>query len=509
MDYNLKLQLYDYANNETEQYGYIAHYSYNDLSDSTYTTLPTYANLYIDKFSHKKDEVVTFTCHTDGVINNLWIYCPDGSPLVYQDIGLSKEITFGWIGHYRALVQTWNDYGNVIGELIDFVIGEPTYAELKIDKFSHQKDERVTFTALSDGDINNLWIYCPDGSPLIYQDIGQTKEITFGWIGHYQALVQTWNDSGNVISDLIDFVIGPPTYATLSSDKYTYQKNETATFFCDTDGDLNTVWIYYPDGSRSYYWNVGNSVQLSFAEAGSYRALVQTWNESGNVISEYISFVVKPSAFLVIPDGSSAIIDKNTHQITGLTAGGTAAGFERNYVSVSGGSFEYEYPTAKQVMGTGTKIKVYDIEQQLVDTYTVVIFGDIDGNSWYDGTDAYFVSLVANGLISQSTLTDAQLAACDANHDGVIDANDVVLIEKAGLLLNDIDQNAAPEELETNSVYLAYCSLIDQTVELVEPEQPVQTAEPQPAAQNILAWFSNLFSIVLNWIYRIFNLQIA
>ena len=160
-------------------------------------------------------------------------------------------------------------------------------------------------------------------------------------------------------------------------------------------------------------------------------------------------------------------------------------------------------------MGTGTKIKVYDVEQQLVETYTIVIFGDIDGDGWYDGTDAYFVSLVANGLIPASALTEAQRMAADANHDGNIDAADVALLEQAGLLLNDIDQTATQEELKTNSVYLEYCSLIDQTVEIIEPDQPTATAEPQPTTQNILDWFSDLFQIVLNWIYRIFHLQMA
>ena len=208
---------------------------------------------------------------------------------------------------------------------------------------------------------------------------------------------------------------------------------------------------------------------------------------------------------------STVVIDTDHCNIYGLTAGGTAATFEQNYVTVSGGSFEYEYPTEKQVMGTGTKVKVYDIEQKLVDTYTVVIFGDVDGNSWYDGTDAYFVNLVVNGMISPDTLTEAQRMAADANHDGNIDSLDVALLEQAGLLLANIDQTAAPDELQTNSVYLEYCSLIDQTVELVEPEQPAEpadtAAEPQPAAQSILAWFRNMIQVVLTWIYRIFNLQ--
>ena len=266
---------------------------------------------------------------------------------------------------------------------------------------------------------------------------------------------------------------------------------------------LGTVTL--PTPTRTGYtfagWNAkADGTGTKFAAGASYKPTAK--------VTLYAKWTANPP---VITPVSGAAINSQTHQITGLTAGGTSAGFEQNYVSVSGGSFAYEYPTAKQVMGTGTKIKVYNIEQTLVDTYTVVIFGDVDGDGWYDGTDAYFVRLVANGLIARSALTDAQLAACDANHDGTIDTADVNLIEKAGLLLAQVDQTLPSEELQTNSVYLEYCSLIDQSVEITEPatDEPAQIAEPRFAAQSILARFSNLFQIILNWIYRIFNLQTA
>ena len=164
------------------------------------------------------------------------------------------------------------------------------------------------------------------------------------------------------------------------------------------------------------------------------------------------------------------------------------------------------------IYSTGSLVKVYS-GSTMVASYSLVLFGDINGDGWYDGVDAYFVSLVANGLLPQTALTRAQRKAADANHDGAIDAFDAALLEQAGLLLSEVDQTAAPEALQTNSVYTEYCFLIDQTVELVEPEQPAEsadaTAEPLPAAQNLWAWFRNLFKVVLTWIYRVFNLQTA
>ena len=119
------------------------------------------------------------------------------------------------------------------------------------------------------------------------------------------------------------------------------------------------------------------------------------------------------------------------------------------------------------------------------------------------------MNLVANGMVEQSALTEAQRAAADCNHDGTVDNADVALLEQAGLLLANVDQTMPQEELQTDSVYLEYCSLIDQTVEIIEPDQPAvdqpaQAAEPQPAAQSVWGWIKALLTIVLNWLLRVF-----
>ena len=166
-------------------------------------------------------------------------------------------------------------------------------------------------------------------------------------------------------------------------------------------------------------------------------------------------------------------------------------------------------------LGTGAQFELYSLATgtALDEPYTIVVFGDVDGDGWYDGTDAYLVNLVANGMVEQSALTEAQRAAADCNHDGTVDNADVALLEQAGLLLANVDQTLPSEELQTDSVYLEYCSLIDQTVEIIEPEQPAaeqtnaeqpaQTAE-QPAAQSVWGWIKALFTIVLNWLLRVF-----
>ena len=254
---------------------------------------PTYAALSSNKKLYARDEPVYFTVNADGNINTLWIYCPNGDTLNYQNIGTSYELGFGMLGHYQALVEAWNGEGSLQSERIDFVVGPPTYAALSINKKSYAIDEPVYFTIDADGNINTLWIYCPNGDTLNYQNIETTSyELGFGMPGHFQALVETWNGEGSFQSDRIDFVVGPPTYAAIVSDKATYSIGEEVTFTCNTDGDTNTIWIYYPDGTSQYFRDIDTGVTLTFDTEGNYEALVQAWNTVDSLISERIGFTV-------------------------------------------------------------------------------------------------------------------------------------------------------------------------------------------------------------------------
>ena len=142
---------------------------------------------------------------------------------------------------------------------------------------------------------------------------------------------------------------------------------------------------------------------------------------------------------------------------------------------------------------TGDKIKItYDIG--FTEQYTVVIFGDVNNDGIYDGTDAIIVNCLANGLLSREQVGEAVFMAADCNHDGVIDRFDVDILNQAGVLLADVDQSKTQEELlETSSAYVEYLNLIDQTVETeVVEEEPVDPG-----------YTFNFFDMILNFIKEI------
>ena len=116
-----------------------------------------------------------------------------------------------------------------------------------------------------------------------------------------------------------------------------------------------------------------------------------------------------------------------------------------------------------------------DSEKNTVSEITATIFGDVNGDGWYDGTDAITVSMIANGMLSREQVGEAVWMAADCNHDGVINQADVDLLNQAGVLLARIDQTKSSEELlETSAEYNEYLNLIGQNAEIAgdNPEDP-------------------------------------
>ncbi len=170
----------------------------------------------------------------------------------------------------------------------------PQKANISVDKINYNIDENVNFTFDTDGVTNTLWVYCPDGSTLYYQNLAGSYSLAFGMAGYFEGLVETWNGLGSKCSTRVSWYVGPPQYSNISITKYSFERGETIHFNFDTAayGDANTLWIYKPNGSSVYYENVGKSYNLSFYDDGAYEALVQAWNGVGSLCSEKIKFYV-------------------------------------------------------------------------------------------------------------------------------------------------------------------------------------------------------------------------
>lgn len=150
----------------------------------------------------------------------------------------------------------------------------------------------------------------------------------------------------------------------------------------------------------------------------------------------------------------------------------------------------------KNCVGTGTVVSV-SYGEYGSSNYEIVIFGDVNGDGFYDGRDSMIVSCLANGMLSRENVSEAEYMAADCNHDGVIDQLDVDILNQAGVLLAEIDQTRSEEELiATSSAYVEYLNLIDQTFEA----ETAEVVEDEPVDPG---YTFNFFDMVLSFIKKI------
>lgn len=192
---------------------------------------------------------------------------------------------------------------------------------------------------------------------------------------------------------------------------------------------------------------------------------------------------------------STASIDYATGIITGLSSNLNSLD---NYIEVTDESCELKYDKL------GTDSIVYlTRNDEVIDAYTVVLFGDVNGDGWYDGRDAVTVSMIANGMLTREQVGEAVWMAADCNHDGKIDQADVDLLNQAGLLLSSVDQTKPTEELlKTSSEYNEYLNLIDQSVEVKsdEPEQESPETQKPSLLEFLLTTIWNYIKLILSLI---------
>lgn len=200
--------------------------------------------------------------------------------------------------------------------------------------------------------------------------------------------------------------------------------------------------------------------------------------------------------------------DFENNIISGILPGTTSLDY---YGTFTNPDYAWSYQTENGYLGTGTVANVVDGDE-IIESYSILLYGDVNGDGWCDGMDAVLVSCIVNGMLSESDIGELAYRAADCNHDGVIDEADVDLLNQAGALLAEVDQTKSAEVLlETSSAYVEYIELIDQTPEFeIEdetdaPETDVETEDTTPE-QNAKI---DIFEMIINFIKSIFEMLLA
>ncbi len=133
---------------------------------------------------------------------------------------------------------------------------------------------------------------------------------------------------------------------------------------------------------------------------------------------------------------STAVIDKEKMVVYGFDVGMTSTSELKQKVIASGsGTIKVVY--TDYGLGTGSKINVV-LDDTIVKTYSIVIFGDVNGDAVIDTNDFSDMLSAASGLKDYED--DCVMMAAELNGDGSIDTMDSSIVFAVASAILDLDQ---------------------------------------------------------------------
>lgn len=167
-------------------------------------------------------------------------------------------------------------------------------------------------------------------------------------------------------------------------------------------------------------------------------------------ITLYAKWILKANPKLVPAAGSATVVNYESNFIYGLPDRDIQSCSDvliNNLCGITDGEgyVTYEYSNPDNVIGTGTKINLHRPDGTIIDTYTVVIFGDNDGDGYItmaDVTDATYFDALLTSTYDYEDLSVANVKAMDVNGDGMVDQRDITIVTYyAAMLIDEIDQS--------------------------------------------------------------------
>ncbi len=125
----------------------------------------------------------------------------------------------------------------------------------------------------------------------------------------------------------------------------------------------------------------------------------------------------------------TGVIDGDKNYIYGIPAGTTAEDL-KEYFTVSNGTFDVIANNDGYANGTGATLVVKDLSGNEINYYTLVIFGDVNGDGVVTATDTASIKLATLGATIEG---DANNMAADVNGDGSISATDTATVKLSTL----------------------------------------------------------------------------
>ena len=152
----------------------------------------------------------------------------------------------------------------------------------------------------------------------------------------------------------------------------------------------------------------------------------------------------EPEEPVVIPNPvlSSDVykVSEESSQITGVKNFPVSVADFKNNLTVADGSVTILAADGTEMtgnIGTGTVVKLYDLEGTEKKSYTVIIYGDTNGDGTVNAKD---LLAIQKNNIQVKALSGVYLTAADVTRDGKVNAKDLLLVQKNNIKVSTIEQ---------------------------------------------------------------------
>lgn len=189
----------------------------------------------------------------------------------------------------------------------------------------------------------------------------------------------------------------------------------------------------YPDRSVDDVYNairkastktVISNTTVSTAKRYKYKSL--------NAVEMLDYGEVKPE--IVFDLSTTVISDSKRGYIYGLDEGYADIA---SYVTVTEGTGSAEFVPTALGNGTGSVLNIYTIRGALYKSYTIILFGDVNGDCKINGEDSVIVSCIENGM---GEYADCVKFAADTDFDEAVGQSDIDQINSYAIGLGTVSQ---------------------------------------------------------------------
>lgn len=193
----------------------------------------------------------------------------------------------------------------------------------------------------------------------------------------------------------------------------------------ETEEGYDLIYIYDKNGIQvGVYTGTELAGQIIIVQGNSFNIRIVS-DESESKYGFAVDSVKGYRNKITAVTGSGCVVSSENKIIYGLKTGITETQFESNYVHLNTDA-RFVYMPASGILGTGTRVDIEDNNTKVIlETYTIVIFGDVNGDGNIDSIDAGNIVDHENYLMNWDPVADAAyIKAGDLNGDGNVDSMD-------------------------------------------------------------------------------------